>query len=213
MRPAAAVITPMTAMVMSIPAENSVAVPHARPVLILPCPLMNPTMRGMLARWHGLRTMLSTPQKAAALNAITGAPSTAWLRLVNKFSMPASRSARLSGLARGGFRNQPACPSCRLAGEPRAFLPEVVLCEELLPLGRVQPTAKQLFAIGRTKTRFTLDQEEPDEPVFSSRGLFRVTPTGNHIDRQHPATHGTADAAAPRDATTQAGGDLRINSD
>ena len=36
------------------------------------------TNSGRLARWHGLRTILRTPQTAEAASAIAGAPSTAW---------------------------------------------------------------------------------------------------------------------------------------
>lgn len=77
MRPAAAVIAPITAMVTRIPTANSIAMVKARRALTLPCPLMNPTMRGMLARWHGLRIMLRTPHATDAPSAIAGAPSTA----------------------------------------------------------------------------------------------------------------------------------------
>ena len=42
-----------------------------------PRPWMKPTIRGMLARWQGLSTMLSTPQARAAARATWGAPSTA----------------------------------------------------------------------------------------------------------------------------------------
>ena len=77
MRPAAAVIAPMTAMVMRMPTAKSVEVQNARRAVTTPCSLMKPTMSGMLARWQGLRRMLRMPHTTAAVSAISGAPSTA----------------------------------------------------------------------------------------------------------------------------------------
>src|SRR5512138_1900478 len=99
-RPAAAVIAPIAAIVTRMPTANSVAIPLARAVLTRPWPLMKPTISGRLARWHGLRIMLRMPQMNDAPNAIAGAPSTAWLRLVNSCSI--SGSLALAELARLG---------------------------------------------------------------------------------------------------------------
>ncbi|MCX6866321.1 MAG: hypothetical protein NTV46_08930, partial [Verrucomicrobia bacterium] len=49
---------------------------------VIPLPFSGPGQvgmkrKGMLARWHGLSTMLSMPQTAAAPSAMSGAPSTA----------------------------------------------------------------------------------------------------------------------------------------
>jgi hypothetical protein len=87
MRPAAAVIAPMTAMVMRMPTAKSVEVQNARRVVIRPCSLTKPTISGMLARWQGLKMMLNTPHTAAAANAMAGPPSTAWLNTLKSFSM------------------------------------------------------------------------------------------------------------------------------
>ncbi len=70
MRPASPVARPMSPMVTSIPVENRSARRNARFVLMRPCSSMNPTMSGMLARWHGESTMESTPQTKAAMRAM-----------------------------------------------------------------------------------------------------------------------------------------------
>ena len=64
-------------------------------------------MSGMLARWQGLRMMLRMPHMTDAVSAISGAPSTAWLRLVKSCSMSHFNStpssfhlARMSSLAK-----------------------------------------------------------------------------------------------------------------
>jgi hypothetical protein len=41
---------------------------------------MNPTIRGILAKWQGLSTMLRMPQTTAAVMAMAGVPSTACVR-------------------------------------------------------------------------------------------------------------------------------------
>ena len=74
-------------MVTRIPTANSDAIPNARPVLTRPCPLIKPTMRGMLDRWHGLSTTLSTPHTAAAASAAPGAPSTPCDNAINSRSI------------------------------------------------------------------------------------------------------------------------------
>ena len=61
-------------MVTMRPDANSAAISAARRGLTRPWLSINPTTSGMLARWHGLRSMLSTPQTNAASSASPPAP-------------------------------------------------------------------------------------------------------------------------------------------
>jgi hypothetical protein len=56
------------------------------PILIFPCELMNPTTRGMLERWQGLKIMLKTPQLKEARTASQTVPVIASYSDVNKLS-------------------------------------------------------------------------------------------------------------------------------
>jgi hypothetical protein len=49
-------------MLIMIPAEKHEEIKNALFVDIRPCSSMNPTIRGMLERWQGLKTRLRTPQ-------------------------------------------------------------------------------------------------------------------------------------------------------
>jgi hypothetical protein len=59
-------------MVIKIPDEKRKDSQNARFVDILPCSSINPTIRGMLAKWQGLKRMLKTPQIKEPINAING---------------------------------------------------------------------------------------------------------------------------------------------
>jgi len=72
--------------VISIPTANEVETTKARITDIFPCPLINPTISGKLARWQGLKIMLSIPQTKEALNAIRGELSTACESVINNGS-------------------------------------------------------------------------------------------------------------------------------
>ena len=76
-------MTPMTAIVNSIPLANSVESQNAWRVEVRPCLSMKPTMSGMLARWQGLSNILSTPQTKAAPSATAAVPSTARVSVTN----------------------------------------------------------------------------------------------------------------------------------
>jgi len=49
-------------MLIIMPAEKDVEMKNARFVDIRPCSSINPTIRGMLDKWHGLNTRLKMPQ-------------------------------------------------------------------------------------------------------------------------------------------------------
>jgi hypothetical protein len=74
-------------MVISIPNENNKESIKARFVLISPWSSMNPTISGILARWHGLRTILSTPHKNEASKATAGLAERASESHVNRSSI------------------------------------------------------------------------------------------------------------------------------
>jgi hypothetical protein len=65
----------MIPIVTNIPTENTVAIKKALLTWTLPCPSMNPTIRGILDRWHGLNNILKIPQIKEAINAIPGVDS------------------------------------------------------------------------------------------------------------------------------------------
>jgi hypothetical protein len=85
--PAALVIAPIAPIVISIPMENISEVKNARFVDICPCSLINPTIKGMLARWHGLRIILNMPQTKEARIAIMGVDCMALVSVVNRYSI------------------------------------------------------------------------------------------------------------------------------
>jgi hypothetical protein len=61
---------------MRIPKAKSELIKKARRVDMRPCSSINPTIRGILAKWQGLKRMLKTPQAKEAAIAIKGVPST-----------------------------------------------------------------------------------------------------------------------------------------
>ncbi len=68
--PNKAVIKPISEMDAKIPTEKIRDVLKAFLVVKFSQPLIKPTIRGMLARWHGLIKTLNIPQIKAASNAI-----------------------------------------------------------------------------------------------------------------------------------------------
>lgn len=87
MRPARAVMRPITPILSIIPTEKHEDIKSALFADMRPCPSMNPTMRGMLERWHGLKIKLRIPQIKDAHIAATGFPSTACERMIKDFSI------------------------------------------------------------------------------------------------------------------------------
>ncbi len=63
--PIARVIPPIMAIVTRIPMAKTSDKLNVRFRLISPCELRKPIIRGILDRWHGLRTMLSNPHAKA----------------------------------------------------------------------------------------------------------------------------------------------------
>src|ERR1035437_4518578 len=64
--PSEAVIIPIKAIVIRIPAENTSEIYNVVLMLTFPCELINPTIRGILDRWQGERSILNIPQPKAA---------------------------------------------------------------------------------------------------------------------------------------------------
>ena len=64
------VITPISTIIVKIPAENISDKKKAVLADALFLSLTNPMIKGMLERWHGLNNMLSKPQVKAAIRAI-----------------------------------------------------------------------------------------------------------------------------------------------
>ena len=85
--PSPAVTAPIAPIVIKIPTAKRLDMIKARVVEMRPCPSINPTIKGILARWHGLSSMLKIPHVKAAVRAIAGVPSTACVSVVKSFSI------------------------------------------------------------------------------------------------------------------------------
>ena len=88
--PSEAVITPISAMEASTPSENTRESRKARLVEASSWVEMKPTTSGTLARWQGLKTMLTTPQA----NAASRAQPSDWLRPLLRLVRICSSTAR-----------------------------------------------------------------------------------------------------------------------
>ena len=77
---------PISVMVMSMPVANVVDKPTDRRARAGPCFTIYPTTSGMLARWHGLSSMLATPHPNDAASAIPNLPDIAIVRVVKSSS-------------------------------------------------------------------------------------------------------------------------------
>ncbi len=63
------VIIPKSEIDTRIPRLNSVEIKNAFLILILPCPFINATIKGMLLKWHGLSITLNIPQENEPISA------------------------------------------------------------------------------------------------------------------------------------------------
>ena len=88
-RPSETVIRPIRAIEARTPRENTSDSLRARPVEASSCVEMKPTTSGTLARWQGLKTMLTTPQAKAASRAQPSDSLRPLLRLVRTCSSTA----------------------------------------------------------------------------------------------------------------------------